>query len=148
MRSFFGILSLLALLLHVSWAFAYKDERHKEINDLAVQNLALGLQGLDLNAHLERTIGLRLDSTVDGLEVNRHIILAGPKEDVPFWSRCWNHFHDPTRHTDVAALPWMPGVSAVKWALNSDDVQDGAWGGNYSWPAARRSRSRLSPAST
>ena len=65
MRFFLWAFSLFALLLHVSWAFAYKDERHEEINYLAVQKLTLGLQGLDLNAHMERTIGLRLDSPVD-----------------------------------------------------------------------------------
>ncbi len=95
MRRFLGSFSLFALLLHVSWAFAYEDDRHEEINYLAVQNLALGLQGLDLNAHLERTIGLRLDSSIRGLPVDRHIELAGPREDEPF-IRSLNHFHDPT----------------------------------------------------
>ena len=92
------------MLLHVSLAFAYKDDRHKEINDLAVQNLALGLQGLDLNAHLERTIGLRLDSSIKGQRVNRHIALAGPKEDDRV-IRGLYHFHDPTKEIDEAGSP-------------------------------------------
>jgi len=52
MKLFFLVFSLFLLLLQASWAPAYKDNRHQDINDLAVQNLALGLQGLDLNAHL------------------------------------------------------------------------------------------------
>ncbi|MDW7712290.1 MAG: hypothetical protein SCH98_17630 [Deferrisomatales bacterium] len=106
---------------------------HQEINRFAIERLA-HLGGLDLNVHLERSIGLTLDSAVQGTELGQRIIRGGASEDEPVL-RSMHHFHDPTRDAGLV------GVSAASWALGtvqSTWPSGSLFGGDYSWPTANR----------
>ena len=69
------------------------------------------------------------------------IAKGGMEEDSPVW-RCVNHFHDPLKPWDQAALDTtVAGIfkaeSSILWAQQNKGEQSRWYGGNYSWYDAR-----------
>src|SRR3989338_668509 len=93
-------LILLCLLIY-SQGFALEKETHKAINEYIAKTQ---LNNFSLNLYLTNQLGYKsgVEELLNGKEIRKWIRDGGEYEDEPFYTRSFNHFHNPLPPWDSA----------------------------------------------
>ena len=141
------------LLLPNMECWGYDEREHKAIDDWIMEH---SVGGFNFDQYVRNNLGIDGGMKDKSLPCVKHIAWltfmdykspqelidqGGMEEDSPFW-RCVNHFHDPLKPWDQAALDTtIAGIfnaeSSVLWAQKNKGEQSWRYGGNYSWYDAR-----------
>lgn len=108
--------------------YALEKDTHFELNGKVVD-----ISGLD-NYLKDTQIFLGgAGETINGYTIRDWIQLGGKYEDEPYYTRSFNHYHNPLSNTGYLGL----FKSASQWAQDQGSFGS-SFGGNYSWPAVRQ----------
>ncbi len=124
------IFSIYILLFPITDVYSLEKPTHEALNE----NIA-NISGI--NSYLIYQLGFSdgLKTTFNSKWAIRWIMDGGKTEDEPFYTRSFNHFHNPL-------LPWDSAgyggtfKSAILWAQDQGTFGS-LFGGNYSWKAVR-----------
>jgi hypothetical protein len=119
-----GKLAVLFALCLAGAARAYEPGTHFEISELAARQ-----SGLDATLKVNFGVAFGLDTPLAGLAAWQWVALGGAMEDSPPF-RAVNHFHQPL-------LPW-PSAGLVMSSIYWQQFPLQGFGGNWSWPGARK----------
>src|SRR3989338_8498507 len=131
------VIVLLLILLSSSVCFALEKTTHEKLNEFIATN---SLNGFSLDVYLRNQLGFANGikeefKLTETKKVWEWIKLGGSSEDEPFYTRSFNHFHNPLLSWDQAGFGGT-FKSAILWAQDQGSFGS-LFGGNYSWKAVR-----------
>jgi hypothetical protein len=145
--------SILVLVASTMECWSYDVTEHKAIDDWILEHPAgifnfdqyvrnnLGIDSGMKDNSIHHVMNIAWLTIIDYKSPQELIDQGGMEEDSPVW-RCVNHFHDPLKTWDQAALDTsiagtFKAESSVLWAQQNKGEQSWWYGGNYSWYDAR-----------
>lgn len=124
------IFSIYLLLFSITDVYSLEKSTHEALNERAT-NVSI------VNSYMINQLGFSegLKTTFNNKWAIRWIMDGGKKEDEPFYTRSFNHFHNPLLSWDQAGYGGT-FKSALLWAQDQGSFGS-LFGGNYSWKAVR-----------
>ncbi len=110
--------------------YALEKPTHFELNGKIVD-----ISGLDSYLKDTKIFLGGVGETINGYTIRDWIQDGGKAEDEPFYTRSFNHFHNPLKPWDSAGFKGT-FKSAILWAQEQGTFGS-LFGGNYSWKAVR-----------
>lgn len=127
-------ISLIIFLLDAPLLYSLEKPTHKKLNETIASG---AFNGFSLDSYLKNNLGFTDGAIekINGKEVFKWIGSGGQYEDEPFYTRSFNHFHNPLLSWDSAGYGGT-FKSAILWAQDQGTFGS-LFGGNYSWKAVR-----------
>lgn len=128
------VILMLNVILTANEVIALEQITHSYLNEIIVsQNKEI------LNTYLNFNLGFSkgVDEIINGKRVITWLKEGGIKEDEPFYTRSFAHFHDPLKPWEIAGYKGI-FKSSIVWAQDQAGMSP-IVGGDQSWKKARDS---------